>query len=676
MSVIDPIVFASDMAQQALIHLPIKGESKYARRCLADFFANFYDCPIFSPMTPRSRRSYVRKWMNKSIQEINERGFVVFVANLATCGNAFLHSFVHKDGCLTYEAPVHEFPPPFHSVEGFVMKALNANDEDTAVVLADWYLSASLSLSKLPLTRPDLSRKETEAWIERQHQVKTSLQYRADIIEAMRAAVTYLFDEADIDNYEGRHGPGTTSLGHKLVPEKESAFQHCIQSAQISSYRLETSTLVDDRPTPSRFILVKKDIKSMRPITAESIAMQFSQQKLKRFMYELIDGGHVMASRFIKFGDQTRSQRLALKGSTGNPVSTKPVTIDLSSASDLLSVDLVSSVFTGDLLHYLMCSRTWEIDVNGARSTANMFAGMGSAVTFPVQTIIFTAVALLAACRSIYIDQFGDHKISYMDALREYLRQDMRRQQDVYKYFTNICVYGDDIIVPEIATTELFFLLEHLGLKVNRSKSFFGSTAVREACGVYALAGRDITPVRFRVPVWDTLADFAVYESLRTHVNHAFLKGRTHLYRFRMRLLNELKPFISTADRIRKTVNVSSCGKRILNMFLGSPKPLYEEFRGDDVDYIGVLSTRPVDTDCSKVFNLGFRTLTTYAAKIKTVADTENDSYYYLQNRYISSVSDGDQTAHGRIPRGIRLVKRIAYRRSDGRGWAWVPNQV
>lgn len=678
-TVVDPVQYAIDSSLQVSIVLPVRGEVEHARRGLADLFASYYDCPIFSLLTKRQRRSYVRKWIAKTSTIINDMGFIEAVNYLAKLGSCFLNSFTYEGQALTYKHSELLDGLPYINGIGYVSKLLQEDRADEAINVAAWIYNACVLLSKIPLSRPDLKKRSKEAWIERQTQVKGKSEFRVDVLEAMRMATGYLYDYSHIDDHEGKHGPGSTALGDKTVPEKQIRFQHSVDTIQVTSYNPTAKELTEESED-ALYIDVFKDLKSTRPITAEPVNMQFAQQKIKRSMYANIDNGYVMASNFIKFADQSRSRRLALEGSVFSTLDTRPITVDLSSASDLLSNELVSESFSPELYRLLKLCRSKRVRVGKKVVEVKMFAGMGSAVTFPVQTLIFTAISLLAVTRSLYIKQFGDTEVTYADALREYLGQDLRKQYDVAKYLRKICVYGDDIIIPDIGTAELFYLLEHLGLRVNHDKSFFGNSAVREACGIFALAGRDITPVRFRVPVWDTTADFAVFESLRQHVNNSFVSARLTQYRYRMRLYVGLIPHISRFERMRRFVTLTlgvRDGKKVCSYHrVGTPGPLYEEFRGDDVDYIGVISTRAVETDFGYVFGTIMRTLTAYAPETKTDPDELNDDYYYLQNRYIAiHADDGDQNSHGRIPRGIKLVKRIAHRRSDGLGWAWVPNQ-
>jgi hypothetical protein len=63
------------------------------------------------------------------------------------------------------------------------------------------------------------------------------------------------------------------------------------------------------------------------------------------------------------------------------------------------------------------------------------------------------------------------------------------------EYSKDILVFGDDIIVPERQVDVTLYLLQHLGFKVNASKTYSGpNSRFRESCGVDAYNGVDVTP--------------------------------------------------------------------------------------------------------------------------------------------------------------------------------------
>jgi hypothetical protein len=100
------------------------------------------------------------------------------------------------------------------------------------------------------------------------------------------------------------------------------------------------------------------------------------------------------------------------------------------------------------------------------------FAPMGSATCFPVETILFLAIAWNATN-----DTPGAS-------------------------FDNLAGYGDDICIDSLAAELYIEYATRLGLIVNRSKSYYNDefkpprTYYRESCGKEYLNGYDVTPVR------------------------------------------------------------------------------------------------------------------------------------------------------------------------------------
>lgn len=104
---------------------------------------------------------------------------------------------------------------------------------------------------------------------------------------------------------------------------------------------------------------------------------------------------------------------------------------------------------------------------------------MGSACTFPVQSLIFFGICLAAI------------------ATKRKQKVDL---ESVRFLAENVAVFGDDIIIPTDSRELLFEALELLHFKVNTSKSFWTGW-FRESCGVDAFRGVDVTPAYWRSPL-------------------------------------------------------------------------------------------------------------------------------------------------------------------------------
>jgi hypothetical protein len=98
---------------------------------------------------------------------------------------------------------------------------------------------------------------------------------------------------------------------------------------------------------------------------------------------------------------------------------------------------------------------------------------MGSACTFPVETILFTGIAVAS--------------LLYTRKMKPTIRNIKIASREVR-------VFGDDIIVPKDVGSATLELLDHLGFKVNPHKTF-GIGKFRESCGLDVYSGIDVTPI-------------------------------------------------------------------------------------------------------------------------------------------------------------------------------------
>lgn len=167
--------------------------------------------------------------------------------------------------------------------------------------------------------------------------------------------------------------------------------------------------------------------------------------------------GDYMANRLLLSGmsvrDQTRNRVLAKRGSIDGSLAT----IDLSSASDTISTWLIRDILPPDWFELLNAARTSQLTVDGVTFRQEKFSSMGNGFTFPLETLLFWAIAQCAS---------GEDLVS---------------------------VYGDDIIVETQHYEAVVELLSFLGFSPNLAKSF-ATGPFRESCGADFLRGIDIRP--------------------------------------------------------------------------------------------------------------------------------------------------------------------------------------
>lgn len=280
-----------------------------------------------------------------------------------------------------------------------------------------------------------------------------------------------------IENHElsGKHGPGAVFEG-KVGNQK---FSHLEWPESLDSvlpgvgnivpnwrYLPDISFVDDDAVPPVRVVTVPKTQKGPRVIAVEPIVRQFAQQAL----WQEIPGAlrYCPFPKIIGFRDQETNRELARKGSRDRSLAT----IDLSEASDRVHWDLVQYLFADypNVLDFLEASRSrFSLLPNGELIELSKFASMGSALCFPVESMVFATICAYAVMRDIQPEKSG----------------------------ASIRVFGDDIIIPSDWYTSVVEELEAFGLKVNTEKSFVQGD-FRESCGGDYFRGTDVTPIRVK----------------------------------------------------------------------------------------------------------------------------------------------------------------------------------
>lgn len=177
---------------------------------------------------------------------------------------------------------------------------------------------------------------------------------------------------------------------------------------------------------------------------------------------QLMVGGHIRR-RLQRWGvdlsDQSLNQRRAVRGSATGLLAT----IDLRSASDTLSRELVWELLPFDWACLLNDLRSWYTTwPDGSVRFNEKFSSMGNGFTFELESLIFFAL-----CSAVSDD---------------------------------VTVYGDDIILPAKNFSLAKEALEYAGFAVNSAKSF-DDGPFRESCGKDAYCGFSVTPVYLKRPL-------------------------------------------------------------------------------------------------------------------------------------------------------------------------------
>lgn len=287
----------------------------------------------------------------------------------------------------------------------------------------------------------------------------------AIIYRAQRKISDVLGDVPSFSTLRLRFGPGATTQIQKRnasARRKLSQTYACSEDLSPNVARLleempawipfqedsDTATVSVDI-VPGKLAFVPKNAKTDRSIVVEPMLNSMLQLGI----------GDYIADRLRRFGidisDQTRNQNLARLGSLHGELAT----LDLSSASDLIAYELVAHLLPLDWFFLLRTARTGCVTYKDQSLKLHKFSSMGNGFTFPLETLIFWALASSCCEKSAIVS-----------------------------------VYGDDIIIPANKYNIVQKVLHAVGFEVNSSKSF-ASGPFRESCGKDYHTGIDIRPV-------------------------------------------------------------------------------------------------------------------------------------------------------------------------------------
>jgi hypothetical protein len=316
-----------------------------------------------------------------------------------------------------------------------------------------------------------------------------------------------LFDqlETKVANYDliPKHGPG--AVADKLTHLERWDFGYWTerlaevfppeiyaQNAITASNRALTTPSAE---LPVRVVSVPKTQKTPRIIAIEPSTVQYAQQGLKREIYKGVEDSHFL-SGILGFTDQSRNQQLARESSLRGDLAT----LDLSEASDRVHVEVAEELFHyhPHLRDFVMATRSSRANVDGEILNLAKFASMGSALTFPIEGMIFTIIAAMGVWGSDVPARHAMHG--------------------------KLSVYGDDIIVPVHSVDRVIHLLEAFGFKVNSNKSFW-TGKFRESCGADFYNGHDVSVVRLRAEVPTSRGDAALINRFVDFRNRCFHAG-------------------------------------------------------------------------------------------------------------------------------------------------------
>jgi len=294
-----------------------------------------------------------------------------------------------------------------------------------------------------------------------------------------------ILDNVGDDIVEGMvPGPGASigASGTSFYQKMASSRFSCTDRSLFSLYRGETSRYSLWAETEkirsahygefyevlgSKLSFVPKSVEISRTICTEPLLNMLFQKGVGRALEKAL-----LRRYGINLSTQPdKNRRLAHIGSRDGSYGT----IDLSSASDSVSIGLLRCVCPPGILSRLMTYRSPNVVLPGGQTVQlHMVSSMGNAFTFPLQTILFSSVVL-----GVY-SALGI-KPTFPSSRR----------------LGNFAVFGDDIIVRREAYDVVCSILRRIGFEVNASKSY-NEGPFRESCGCDFWSGTNVRGVYCR----------------------------------------------------------------------------------------------------------------------------------------------------------------------------------
>ena len=393
-------------------------------------------------------------------------------------------------------------------------------DRDSGALLEQPNIDCIFAVRQLTLMYAKLLLPATEArvkkaidgYVECEQEVRRFDAKRSpSLVEEFRKASTVLWgtvlqavdEDVHYQRIIPKHGPGATAdrlLGNRKFDQLEwterlervfSWGEFIIPSARYhQEYLPEVKILEPGDERPVRVVTVPKTLKAPRIIAIEPTCMQYVQQGLMSKFVEYIESPYVWRKNnhnvgfgVVGFTDQKPNQRLAREGSLSGELAT----LDLSEASDRVSNQLVRAMLSNfpNLADGVDACRSRKADVPGhGVIRLAKFASMGSALTFPIEAMVFSTVVFMAIARA-EADRTGDESRAQVDTGL------------ILRHRSGVRVYGDDIVVPVRFVHRVVEYLEIFGFRVNSNKSFW-TGRFRESCGKEYYDGQDISVVKVR----------------------------------------------------------------------------------------------------------------------------------------------------------------------------------
>jgi len=359
-----------------------------------------------------------------------------------------------------------------------------------------------------------------------------------DATRNLSVVLDWLYRDFEASDFLPKHGSGSVAeKGVWGTEGKNERFQldpKLFDLVRESDQDLTHPLPDGDTPLPqegqvacsARLTFVPKTWKTSRIICMIPIVFMWAQQAV-RLWYEDHMAKGVMGNH-VHLKDQRFNQRGSRQGSLNGKLDT----LDLKSASDSVLLRLIQAAYPPHVFRYLEETRSRSVLTPVGVVKTEKFAPMGSALCFPVQSSLYTAIILMVSIATLYRrDWRVPGALDDIDLDYAYVACYVRGNSLHHQAYRTFYVYGDDLVVDNAITSNVIEALEAFGFTVNVEKTFTGDSAYRESCGTHYVNGDEVTPLIYKTKFFNQRLGTEAVASLIDKANQAYDFGYLHLRR-------------------------------------------------------------------------------------------------------------------------------------------------
>lgn len=305
---------------------------------------------------------------------------------------------------------------------------------------------------------------------------KDTLQFESILLSAQRKIQHILGDCPDFGALFPAFGSGSNTTINVKFKNETDKFQSVLVSGRSSTEAL--AAFFDTFPAlrghndlvrygNGKLSFVPKNYKAHRTIIVEPTLNTFVQKAY----------GSWIRDRLLMSGCDLRDQNINRNRARLGSIHGNLCTIDLSSASDMISLMLVYFLLPTDWFDALFAWRSSHVDYKGSNGNQNLvnyelqkFSSMGNGYTFELESLIF-----LCICRSV---------------------------EELNSTVGSTTVFGDDIVTDVVNYHTIESVFHEIGFIINDDKSF-NEGPFRESCGGDFYNGYNLRPY-YRKDRWSS----------------------------------------------------------------------------------------------------------------------------------------------------------------------------